>query len=165
MNFRLLFFPLLLIALNLSAQIEPDTMDASEFNIDGLAFTTKKEIILKKYGKPVRIFEPKYECGFLSADWLGIQVFSLDYGSFVFTGDSKEGYLVETIVLKPNLKLKISFRKRKISYQTTLNEFEALFGVKVNETKKVLYHKGGDDAHIFSFSNKRLSKIEYWSPC
>ena len=194
MNLRFLIFPLLLLVSNLSAQNKFETVDGAAFKIDGLSFTLKKEAILKKFGKPSKIFEPKYECGFLSEAEQGNKYYSLDYGNIKFTGNSKEGYLLEEIRLVPALHHKVTFRNKLISHKTTKKEFESIFGFKISggETttsvpitnrdvndrgsfitdkkqlftgEKVLYKKGGDDAFVFTFVNGLLSKIEYWSPC
>lgn len=165
MKFRMIIFPLLLIVSNLCAQSDYETMDGPSLRIDGQSFTLKKEVILRKYGKPVRIFEPKYECGFLSEDGQGMKFFSLEYVDLKFTGNSKEGYLLEEIVFKPALKRNISFRHKPLSHQTTIPDFESIFGVKVSGSEKVIYNKGADDAYIFTFSKGKLLKIEYWSPC
>ncbi|CAM4328191.1 hypothetical protein SAMN06265348_11049 [Pedobacter westerhofensis] len=122
----MIIFPLLLIVSNLCAQTDYETMDGSAFRIDGQSFTLKKEVILRKYGKPIRIFEPKYECGFLSEDEQGMKFFSLDYGDLKFTGNNKEGYLLEEIVFKPALKRNITFRNTPLSHQTTIPDFESM---------------------------------------
>ena len=194
MNFRFLIFPVLLFVSNLIAQNKFETVDGAAFKIDGLSFTLKKEVILKKFGKPAKIFEPQYECGFLSEAEQGNKYYSLDYGNIKFTGNSKEGYLLEEIRLGPALDHRVTFRNKLISHKTTKKEFESIFGSKISDAEttpsvplkntdvndrggfitdkkqiftveKVLYNKGGDDAFVFTFVNGLLSKIEYWSPC
>lgn len=161
MNLRFLIFPLLLLVSNLSAQKKIEIVDGADFKVDGFSFTLKKEVILKKFGKPAKIFEPKYECGFLSEAEQGNKYYSLDYGDIKFTGNSKEGYLLEEIRLGPALHHKIAFKNKLISHKTTKEEFESIFGCKISGDEKILYKKGGDDAFVFTFVNGLLSKIEY----
>ncbi|WP_133558767.1 hypothetical protein [Pedobacter duraquae] len=150
---------------NVYGQNDYEVMESSSLKINGSGFNLKKELILKSFGKPTRIFEPKYECGFLSEDEQGNKYFSLDYGNLKFTGNKKEGYQLEEIHFGPALRCKITFGKKLISHTTTRKEFESITGVKISGSGKTIYNKGADDAYIFTFVNDRLAKIEYWSPC
>lgn len=165
MNLRFLILSLMLLVFNVQAQDKFDTVNGSYFKIDGLSFTLKKQIILTKYGKPLREFEPEYECGFLSESEQGDKYYSLQYPHFKFTGNSKEGYLLEEIRFESGLRSKVTFKNKEISSKTTVKEFETIFGVKLDGHEKMLYFKGADDALIFTFVKGRLAKIEFWSPC
>jgi len=165
MNLRILILPLILLVFNLHGQGKFDTVDGFSFRIDGMSFTLKREVILKKFGKPLKVFEPNYECGFLSESEQGKKYYSLVYKHFKFTGNNKEGYLLEEILLEPALPNKVTFKSKALSHKTTVKEFEAIFGVKISGSEKVLYNKGADDAFVFTFIKGRLVKIEYWSPC
>jgi len=165
MLIRLSVFLFLLISSGSSTQNTYDTIDESYLKINGLSLTLKKDKILNKFGKPIRIYEPKYECGFLSEDSQGIKFYSLNYGSLKFTGNYKNGYVLDEIKFDPTLKHKVTFRNKTLSHQTTIKEFEAIFGIKVDGSDKMLYHKGADDGYHFKFSKGKLTEIEYWSPC
>jgi len=165
MNIRLLILSIMLLTFNAGAQEKFDTINGSYFKIDGLSFTLRKQILLTKYGKPIREFEPKYECGFLSESEQGSKYYSLEYPHFKFTGNNKEGYTLEEIRFENGLRTKVTYNNKEISSKTTLKEFETIFGVKVEGGEKMLYFKGADDALVFSFTKGRLAKIQYWSPC
>jgi len=165
MHSRYLILSLFLLIPIIYGQNDSRTIDSSFLKINGLGFSLKKEVILKDFGKPARIFEPKYECGFLSEAEQGNKYFSLDYGNLKFTGNSKEGYQLEEIRFGPAFRHKVTFGKNQLSHKTTKKEFEAIFGLKISGSEKVLYNKDADDAFVFIFSNNRLTKIEYWSPC
>lgn len=165
MHSRFLLLLLFLLMSSFYGQNDSKIIDSSFLKINGLGFSLKKEVIFKNFGKPARIFEPKYECGFLSEAEQGNKYFSLDYGNLTFTGNSKEGYQLEEIHFGPTLRHRVTFGKNLISHKTTKKEFEAIFGIKISGSEKVLYNKDADDAFIFTFSNDRLTKIEYWSPC
>lgn len=165
MNLTPLIISLLLLSSNVRAQNNFDTVNGSYFKIDGLSFTLKKQIILTKYGEPNRIFEPQYECGFLSESEQGQKYYSLQYPHFMFTGNNKTGYLLEEIRFETGIKSKVTFKNKELSGKTTMKEFETLFGVKLIGTEKMLYYKDADGALMFTFVNGCLAKIEYWSPC
>ena len=164
MTLRILFLPLILVVLNLHGQEKFDTVDGSSFKIDGMGFTAKKDEIFTKFGKPISVFEPNYDCGFLSEKEQGSKFYSLMYKYFRFTGNSKEGYLLEKIHLEPELKNRVTFQNKVLSHKTTVKEFETIFGIKITDSVK-LYHRGAEDALVFTFFKGRLVKIEYWSPC
>jgi hypothetical protein len=165
MLIRLSVFLFLLISSGSSTQKSYDTIDGSYLKIDGLGLTLKKDKIINMFGKPIRIYEPKYECGFLAEEPQGIKFSSLDYGLLKFTGNYKNGYVLDELKFDPTLKHKVTFRNKLLSHQTTIKEFEAIFGVKVDGSDKMLYHKGADDGYLFKFSKGKLTEIEYWSPC
>lgn len=165
MNIRILILPLFLFVLNVHAQEKYQTIDGSSLKIEGSSFKLGREVILKKFGKPLRIFEPKYECGFLSEAGQGNKYYSIEYKYFKFTGNSKAGYILEGIHFVPAIQHTITFRSKLISYKTTKKEFETIFSVKIDGDRISLHQTGKDDAFIFSFVNDRLSKLQYWSPC
>jgi len=165
MHFRLLILPLFLLASSLFGQVKSDSINYSLLKVNGLDFSLKKDLILKEFGKPNRTFEPKYECGFFSEAEQGRKYFSLDYGNLKFTGNKKQGYQIEEIQFSSRQQNRITFRKNLLYHLTTIKEFEVIFGIKVSGNETLLYSKGADDGLIFKFSNGRLTKMEYWSPC
>ncbi|WP_316779883.1 hypothetical protein [Pedobacter antarcticus] len=165
MNIRILILVLFLFVLNVHAQEKYQTIDGSSLKIEGLSFELRREVILKKFEKPLRIFEPKYECGFLSEAEQGNKYYSIEYKYFKFTGNSKAEYILEEIHFVPTMPHTITFRNKLISYKTTKKEFETIFGVKIDGDRILLHQMGKDDAFIFAFVNGRLSKLGYWSPC
>src|SRR5690606_13427992 len=111
-----------LLMSSLYGRNKSNIINGSFLKVNGLDFSLKKEVILKKFGKPTRIFEPKYECGFFSEAEQGLKYFSLDYGNLRFTGNSKEGYQVEEIQFSPRQQYRITFGKNLISHKTTKKE-------------------------------------------
>ena len=164
MFLRLSFFLFLLITSGSPPQNTYDTINWSYLKIDGLSLHLKKDKIVGLFGKPTRIYDPKYECGFLSEEQ-GQKFYSLDYGILKFTGNSKDGYVLDELKFNPTLKHKVTFKNITLSHQTTIKEFEAIFGVKVDGSNKMLYHKGADDGYYFKFLKGKLTYMEYWSPC
>ena len=140
------------------------TVNYKDFKIDGLNFITKKGDVIKKFGKPVRIFQPGYECGFLSEGQPGGTYYSLQYAYIKFTGNTLN-YQLEEVLFNPKMRSKITYKNQALSHQTTIIEFEKIFGVKVSENEVTMFHENADDALVFSFVGGLLSKITYWSPC
>jgi hypothetical protein len=157
LTFTSSFFTILIFA-------QDKTIFYKDFRIDGLYFITKKETVIEKFGKPIKVFKPDYECGFLSDGQPGGTYYSLQYPYIKFTGN-KLNYQLEEVLFNSKMQNKITYRKQILSFRTTKKEFEKIFGVKLNKNEITLRHKDADDALVFSFTNGLLAKIEYWSPC
>ena len=140
------------------------TMNHADLKIDGLILKLNKTVVVKHFGEPVRIFEPKYECGFLSEAEQGQKYYSLQYIFLTFTGNENGDYILEKIEINPDLKNRITYKGKELSSKTTKQEFEIMMGMKIDDTK-LIYFKNCDDGMIFIFKNGLLNKIEYWSPC
>ena len=162
---KVLFFVLHVIYLTTGFQGSPTVIDSDEIRINGIGFNATREQILKEFGNPIRIFQPNYECGFLSTEEQGAVYYSIKYDFLVFTGNNAEGYLLEEALIAPTLKAKISYKGKGLSHNTTIKEFESIFETKVEGDSVLLFFKGADDALDFTFKNGKLDKIEYWSPC
>ncbi|MET4081750.1 hypothetical protein ABIB40_001699 [Pedobacter sp. UYP30] len=140
------------------------TVYYKDFRVDGLCFRTNKQDLLKKFGKPIKVFKPNYECGFLSDSQPGGTHYSMQYSYITFTGNTLN-YQLEEVLFNPKMKHKITYKNLLLSYKTTIKEFERMFAVKVTENKISIFYKNSDDALVFSFAGGLLSKITYWSPC
>lgn len=135
------------------------------------AQTTKAEL-LKLLGQPKRITQPKYECGFLSADEQKQAYYSLAYGPAVFTGNAKAGYVLDRVKLQPGAK-PLRYGQHVWSATTTQHEIEQQFNVVPDPTAKpqpdgstiLGVRTEGDDGATFIFKKGRLVEFQYWSPC
>ncbi len=156
---------ILLIFLNFCQGAQSSTIISADLKINGLSFSSTKEDIIKTFGEPVKIFQPRYECGFLSEDEQGAKYYTLDYGSFKFTGNKGEGYILENALMSVDSKMKITYQGRTLSGNTTLKELEELFKTELNRSEIKVFFKDRDDALIFSIVNDKLIRIMYWSPC
>ncbi|KUG08613.1 hypothetical protein ASU33_10715 [Solirubrum puertoriconensis] len=151
--------------LGVAAQAKEPTLDYKALRIDGLLFYTSKASILKTYGKPTKVTEPNYECGFHAAQQ-GKRYYLLHYPGLKFIGNAAEGYVLEEVDLGPRYPQRtISYRGKRLSRLTTTADFQKLFGVKVEGNEKGLFNTNADDAFRFHFVGGRLVKIDYWSPC
>jgi hypothetical protein len=158
MTFIISLFTILIFA-------QDKTVSYQDFKIDGLYFIANKEDIIKKFGKPIKIFRPNYECGFFSDNEQSDgPYYSLQYAYLKFTGN-KLDYQLEEVLFSQKMKNKITYKNQVLSYKTTKKEFEKIFGVKLDENEIILRYRNADDALLFSFINGFLAKIDYWSPC
>jgi len=179
----------LLILLNFSglclAQKETANV-LGKLSVNGINFTADRQAILKAFGKPVKQFKPHYECGFLSSDEQGEIFYTLDYRLMKWTGNKKSGYIMEDLLITPEMKYIVHYKDKKLSSETTQDEFMRLTGVtdfrkntgKENpedlikakgnpklQTTSIDLQENSDDKYIFYFLKGKLCKIEYWSPC
>jgi hypothetical protein len=81
MHIRSLVLSFSLLVITFYNQSEPETIDSLSLKLNGLSFFLKKEVILSNFGKPTRIFEPKYECGYLSEEEQGNNIIPLITGT------------------------------------------------------------------------------------
>ena len=160
---------ILFFAISIHAQDNPiyqgKTILYKDFKINGLLFIAAKGDIIKQFGKPQRLFEPKYECGFLSEDVQEKKFYTLKYKHILFTGNETVRYQLEEIKFDPEADLKVTYKRKPLSHLTTKKDFEKILKVKIDEDEVTLIHKDADDSLIFYFLNGRLSRMEYWSPC
>ncbi len=147
------------------------SIDFDLFEYRGLSFFSAKFEIEEKLGKPLKIYEPNYDCGFLSSHTQSTIYFSLDYDNVIFTGNKTEKYLLEFIYFIDK-STKLKYGEYTLSNETTIDDLAEIFGnnihniLKATNNKSVyLAAKNADDGLIFSFLYGKLDKIEYWSPC
>lgn len=92
----------------------------------GLSFRSSKHKIISTLGQPKDTYNPNYECGFLSGDYI-----TLDYGAMKLTGNKKEGYLIEEINLESDSTIQIKYGKHVLTNKTKLEEIVMIFGIKI----------------------------------
>ena len=77
----------ILLLILYSQLVSAQNIDYNLIKYKGLNFLSTKAEIENKLGTPKKTFEPNYECGFLSSDWQGVEIITLDYNSVKFTGN------------------------------------------------------------------------------
>ncbi|WP_298513686.1 hypothetical protein [uncultured Kordia sp.] len=148
------------------------TVDFDELSYKGLRFYSAKADIIQKLGTPKKVYDPTYDCGFLSADTQGQTYTTLDYGAFKFTGNQKEHYLLEIVDFEKDLSVIVTYKNQNLSHNTTLSELVEIFGQELAQTfgkRKdgtiILFQKNSDDGLRLYLKNGKLIRLEYWSPC
>ncbi|WP_298321228.1 hypothetical protein [uncultured Aquimarina sp.] len=160
---------LIFISLQLSLA---QNVDFRLINYEGLEFYSSKSEITKKLGNPIKTFEPKYECGFLSEDEQGVKYISLDYGKVKFTGNEKEEYLIEMIDFENDNSLILKYGKHNLTCETKLTDLALIFGEQLikhygsdQNGGIVLFDEKADDGIRIEIKDGKLVRFGYWSPC
>ncbi len=161
--FAILFFVQLSIA---------QTVDFNKIKFKGLSFYSSQNEIIKKLGKPKKIYKPNYECGFLSNGEQDEIYFTLDYGRIKFTGSKAEKFVLEKINFENDNSIVLNYKQFRLSYKTTFNDLLEIFGKKIIKLigtdlngRFTIMHEKNDDGIIIELKKGRLIQIEYWSPC
>jgi hypothetical protein len=164
-----------------------NTDNFGKLKINSIPFQASEQSVLKALGRPVKKFKPNYECGFLSEHEQSKPFYTLKYNLLTFTGNTKDGYTVDNLMIVPNSKYHITYKGKVLSSSTTQKEFIILSGVKlVNKcttlnipkdllkqvrkknpvfTTTYLSNGNSEDKYICYFCEGKLCNIEYWSPC
>ncbi len=166
-NLNLIILLVLITELSFAQSVD---FDSIKYN--GLNFYSTKSEILKKLGEPKKLYDPKYECGFLSNDSQDARYSTLDYGKIKFTGNEKELYVLEQIDLENNRSITIKYGDENLNCETDLKKLIEIFGDALakhfaNELdgEIVILHVKSDDGIRLSIKNGKLIRFEYWSPC
>ena len=148
------------------------TIDFGKFKYKGLNFFSSESDIIAKIGKPKKVYEPNYECGFLSNDEQGLIYYTLDYGKIKFTGNKTEKFVLEKINFENNNSMILNYGKYKLTNKTTFNELIEIFGKEITNLigrdlngRFIIMHEKNDDGIAIEVKNGKLIQIEYWSPC
>ena len=144
------------------------TIDHKLIQYNGLDFYSSKTEIIQTLGNPKDIFNPDYECGFLSGPYL-----TLDYGKVQFTGNEEESYLIEEINLENDPSIVLTYGEHLLTCETNVRELITVFGKEIeeriedneNDTIVIPFEQPADDAIIIEIKNGKLIKFGYWSPC
>ncbi|MEJ8800476.1 hypothetical protein [Pontibacter sp. H249] len=153
---------------------QANSIDFSKFRLSGLEYYSSKQAISKKFGKPKRVVEPDYECGFYSEREQGNKYYQLDYEHLKFIGNDKELYGIETMEFSSNGDKILEYGQWELSAKTTIKDFVKVFGKSAldkpykhnnGETSITLFAKGADNGITFFFNSGHLVRIEHFSPC
>lgn len=142
------------------------------FSLQGLSLYSTKENIIEKHGKPEKIYEPNYECGFLSAEEQGNKFSTLQYVGFKFTGNEEDHYILEEINFENNA-IVLNYSGYQLSSITDINTLAKIFNEDSflnlpSDTGVVIIpniNKIKEDGFGFKIENGKLISIHYWSLC
>ena len=148
------------------------TVDFNKIKFNGLNFYSTKSEIIKKFGKPKKVFNPNYECGFLSGDGQSVFYFTLDYGRTKFTGNKTDKYVLEKINFENDDSIVLNYKQYKLTCKTTFKELTEIFGKKIIKLigkdlngSFTIMHKNNDDGIVLEVKKGKLTSVTYWSPC
>ena len=158
-------FTFLLSVLLFTVTAQNKAIKYNDIRINGLLLNSSKSSIIKQFGNPQKVYEPHYECGFLSGEEEGRKVYCLQYPALLFTGNDKEKYWLEHIYFNKGRSFQVTYQGNPLSALTTIKAFETIFKARVVNNEIYLYVPGTDDKLIVTFKKGLLFEIEYWSPC
>ena len=145
------------------SDIQIDSISFEDISFSTLGFYSSPDKIKSVLGEPLRIEEPKYECGFLSSDEQQKTFISLIYPHVKFTGAQNGLYILEEIRFDdPNVKLR--FGETVMSGASHKSEIMNMFGLSgdLKSLDRFLVRSdSGDDGLMVLFKNERLVEIHY----
>jgi len=163
---------IIVIVFTLLAQLSvAQTVDFDLISYQGLDFRATKSAIMKKLGKPQKIYDPNYECGFLSTASQDGIFLTLDYGNIKFTGNKKENYVLDYINFENDHSIVLKYGDYNLTHKTKLSELTAIFGNEIDDFGKqkdgdfIVFQSEHEDGLRIRIKNGKLVWIEYWSPC
>ncbi len=147
------------------------TVNFELIQFNGLNFKSSKKTITDLFKEKAQVFEPNYECGFLSSAEQGVEYQTIDFGYIKFTGNDQENYLIEKVDFELNKLATIKYNGHELSGQTSPEQLIEIFGSELSERLAdfddviIIFGKNSDDGIRLEFKNNKLITFEYWSPC
>lgn len=147
-------------------------IDLEKIEFRGLGFCSSEEMIIENLGDPEKVFEPDYECGYLSAEEQNKKIYTLDYKDFRFTGNNTENYVIDEICFN-NEAVVLNYLNYQIDSGTTIHKLAEIFGqssfpnLRSDSGVVIIPNKdrNEEDGFEFEFKNGKLVCMRYWSPC
>lgn len=147
-------------------------IDFDKLNFQGLSPYSPKEIIIEKHGNPGKVYEPNYECGFLSSEEQSKKFSTLDYTNYKFTGNETDDYILDEICFN-NESIVLNYEEYQLNWETDIKTLVEIFNVDSflnlpSDTGVVIIpnkNKIQEDGYGFEIKNGKLTSIHYWSPC
>ncbi len=165
-------FLILLLAFIFFQSGSAQTINFDKLTLQSLTPKSSKEKIIQILGNPETVYEPSYECGFLSSEEQSKSFYSLDYIDFKFTGNDNESYVLDEFNFKNN-SIVLNYSGYQLNSKTDLSTLAKIFGVDAFlnlpfDTGVVIVpnkNKVQEDGFGFKIKNGKLISIHYWSPC
>ncbi|MEM6765295.1 MAG: hypothetical protein AAF655_10230 [Bacteroidota bacterium] len=139
---------------------------------EGLTLVSSSAEIQELLGTPIKVYEPNYECGGLSAEWQAQPIFSLVYEDITFTGNKSWGYVIEEIRFGGNKEYVLTYGEFTLDENTKADKLLAIFGKEIQITpfengisRVFIPDSACDEGLEIELKNGKLSKITYWTPC
>jgi len=147
-------------------------IDFDKLIFEDISCYSSKVNIVEKLGEPLKIYNPNYECGFLSSDEQMKEFETLEYENIKFTGNNEDKFIIEEINFN-NKSTSITYSNFQLNSETTLSDLEEIFGTIItndfkNDSGIVIVpneNKIKEDGFQFVIKDGKLISIMYWSPC
>ena len=127
---------ILILAIVFSKVLLAQSIDFQLLRLGELNFYSTKSQIISQLGEPDNIYEPNYECGFLSEEEQGRKYYTLEYLGLTWTGNDAEKYLLEKLDFSKDEKLKLNYDQDEISSHSSVSEISRIFGIDLTDEIK-----------------------------
>lgn len=148
------------------------TLDFELFKFGDLSYYSSETEIRAFLGKPIKVYEPGYDCGFLSDAGEGDHYKTLDYGFIKFTGNKNEQFLIEFVHIENNTRATLYYGEHKLTSNLDIVHLAVIFGIPIKKELRespnatiLVFNAHGDDGVQLVLKYGKLSQIHYWSPC
>lgn len=143
--------------------------DKITLNGKSIYFGFERNEILKLYGKPIKEYDPKHECGFLTPNTdEDLPYNSLEYKNVIFTGNDEEKYIVVEIdfTLFDFSKNELMINGFIINNASTIHDLRKILKKNLNiRDNKIVLNDSSDDQFTIKFKDNKITSLYYWSPC
>lgn len=143
--------------------------DKITLNGKSIYFGFERNEILKLYSKPIKEYDPKHECGFLTPITdEDLPYNCLEYRNIRFTGNDDQKYIVEEInfTLFDFTKNKLMINGFIINNATTIENLRIILKKNVKiEDNVIILNGASDDQFTIEFKDNKIISLYYWSPC
>ena len=168
MKLSTILFLLLIFAEPMLAQ----DIDFKKLEVNGQSICSSKSLILEKFGEPIKITNPDYECGFLSSAEQMKKFESLVYKDMIFTGNREDDYILDEFKFNSEI-YTLNYDGVDLKKGITIEKLQEIFGKfddrYISDQTKYIgipnQDKIQEDGYSFQFENGKLVLIKYWSPC
>lgn len=155
-----------------SQNIRAQNIDFDKLIFEDISCYSSKLNIIEKLGEPLKIYNPDYECGFLSSDEQMKEFETLEYESIKFTGNKDDKFIIDEINFS-NTSTSITYSTFQLNSETTLADLNKIFGYINTDNLKndsgILIipneNKLKEDGFQFILKNGKLISVMYWNPC
>ena len=144
--------------------------DFSKLRYQGAPHVATKAQLRRQLGRPARITQPNYECGWLSASEQGHPFYSLHYGLAVFTGNATDKYELDEVKFAAGSK-PLHYGPHAWNVTTTVKDLRQIFGADLQVQPQpggqllVSVSTKGEDGAVFIFKDGHLADFQHWTPC
>ena len=160
MKLSTILFLLLIFAEPMLAQ----DIDFKKLEVNGQSICSSKSLILEKFGEPIEITNPDYECGFLSSAEQMKEFESMVYKDIVFTGNREGDYILDEFKFNSDI-YTLNYGGLDLDKETTIEKLQEIFGKfddKYSSDQSIYIFipnldKMQGDGYLFQFKKRQAS--------
>jgi hypothetical protein len=82
------------------------------------------------------VFEPNYECGFVSSQEQSTKYYAMEYNKVSFIGNPKENYIINRVKFDATTNATLNYGRWKLNHTTSTKDLMSIFGPSVQFDKQ-----------------------------